>query len=249
MVARAEVNGGDFIRSHEQLKILWNGIPKKAGFATTMEARNIFHDTVPWEYVNEYYIHDQHSKDAIIPDILVHNYPPDTNSNGNAVVPAIFDVKMVRVDKRGDKYKAGVPGLGRQVDRAVKKVATACRRSCLRKAGKLDAKFATDDPTHPFTTAIQHTFATGNAIPLVSGAVGELNLEGHRLVELAARHAAAKADNSDITPESAVTSVKGSPYKNLLLNQFRRAIGCMAMRVAMEEKLRRLPLIHAKKPS
>ena len=71
--------------------------------------------------------------------------------------------------------------------------------------------------------------------------MGELNLEGHRLVELAARHAAARADNSDITPES-VTSVKGSPY-NLLLNQFRRAIGCMASRVAMEEKLRRLPLI------
>ncbi len=95
--------------------------------------------------------------------------------------------------------------------------------------------------SRPFTTAIQHTFATGNAIPLVLGAVGELNLEGHRLVELAARHAAAHADNSDITPES-VTSVKGSPY-NLLLNQFRRVIGCMAMRVAMEEKLRRLPLI------
>ncbi len=60
-------------------------------------------------------------------------------------------------------------------------------------------------------------------------------------MELAARHAAVQADNSDITPES-VTSVKGSPY-NILLNQFRKAIGCMGMRIAMEEKLRRLPLI------
>ena len=59
------------------------------------------------------------------------------------------------------------------------------------------------------------------AIPLVSGAFGELNVEGHRFVELCARYAAAIADNSDITPEE-VRSAWGSPY-NLLLSQLRRA--------------------------
>ena len=45
----------------------------------------------------------------MVPDILVHNYPPDNNANGNAVVPVIFDIKTVRVDKRGDLYKVSVP--------------------------------------------------------------------------------------------------------------------------------------------
>ena len=36
--------------------------------------------------------------------------------------------------------------------------------------------------------------------PLVSGAFGELNVEGHRLVALCARFAAAQTDNADITP-------------------------------------------------
>ncbi len=93
------------------------------------------------------------------------------------------------------------------MDRAVKKVDMAYRRTYLRKAEKLDDKYAHGDDSVPFSTAIQRTFATGNAIPLVSRAVlGELNLEGHRLVELSARHAVAKADNSDITPRS-VTSM------------------------------------------
>ena len=98
----------------------------------------------------------------------------------------------------------------------------------------------------PFTTALAQNFATGNAIPLVSGAFGELNVEGHRLVEVCARYAAAKADNSDITPAE-VRSAKGSPY-NLLLSQLRRAIGCMTTRTSAEEKLRRVHLIRSSKP-
>ena len=79
----------------------------------------------------------------------------------------------------------------------------------------------------------------------MSGAFGELNVEAHRLVEVCARHAAAKAENSDITPEE-VRSAKGSPY-NLLLSQFRRALGCMATRTAVDEKLRRVHLIRSSK--
>jgi hypothetical protein len=45
----------------------------------------------------------QVSKDAIIPDILIHNYPSDTNGHGNAVIAAITDVKTVRVDKGQNK--------------------------------------------------------------------------------------------------------------------------------------------------
>ena len=139
----------------------------------------------------------------------------------------------------------GVHGRKGGIDRAVKKKATACKSSYISRAKRLDDKFAAGDDGQPFQRAIQQTFATGNAIPLVVGAVGEFCVEGHRLVELMARHAAVKADNSDITPDK-VNSAKRSPY-NLYLTQFRRAIGCMAIRTAVEEKLRRVHLISSSK--
>ncbi len=243
-MARAKLNGGDFIRTHEQLKILINGIMRKAGFYTQMEARNIFHGLVEWEYLKEY-LKEQVQKDAIIPDILVHNYPGDNNAHGNATVAAMFDIKTVRIDKRGVIYKVGVQGRRGGIDRAVKKKTKACQSNYLSRAKKLDEKYAPGDHTKPFQRAIQQTFASGNAIPLVFGAVGEFCVEGHRLVELLARYAAAKAENSDITPDK-VSSAQRSPY-NLYLSQFRRAIGCMAIRTAVEEKLRRVHLIRSSK--
>jgi len=97
----------------------------------------------------------------------------------------------------------------------------------------------------PFSQAIKQTFATGNVIPLVSGAFAEVNVEAQRLIVKCAQHAAALEDNSDITPEE-VSSAKGSAY-NLLLSQFRRGIGCLGMKVAVEEKLRRIMLIRSNK--
>ena len=54
LVARAEVNGGDWIRSHEQLNGLWDDIFRKGGFYTTKEARNIFYGIVPWKFLKLY---------------------------------------------------------------------------------------------------------------------------------------------------------------------------------------------------
>ncbi len=164
-VARVEVNGGDHIRLHEQLKICWNGMMRKAGFATTMVARNIFHGSVEWEYLKKY-VDAQTSKDAIIPDILVHNYPADINGNGNAVGPAIFDIKTVRIDKRGDIYRAGVHGRGNKIFRVVKKKCNACRSSyTTNRAKKLDDLFAPGVTMKPFQSTLKNQFVTGNAIP------------------------------------------------------------------------------------
>ena len=113
------------------------------------------------------------------------------------------------------------------------------------KPGKLDDKFALGEASKPFSNAIKQTFATGNVLPLVSGAFAEVNAEAKRLVEKCARHAAALEENSDITPEEACYA-KGSAY-NLLLSQFRRAIGCLGMKAAVEEKLRRIMLIRSNK--
>ena len=53
--------------------------------------RNLFHGLVDTDLLQVYM--DAHtSKDAIIPNILLHKYPPYGNGNGRAVVPAMLTV-------------------------------------------------------------------------------------------------------------------------------------------------------------
>ena len=80
-------------------------------------------------------------------------------------------------------------------------------------------------------------------MPIICGAFGEMNKETHKLIIKCAKHATAHRDNSDITPEE-VSAAKGSPY-SLILSQFRRAFGCLAMRTAADEKLRKIMLIRS----
>ena len=91
---------------------------------------------------------------------------------------------------------------------------------------------------YPIITA-KHTllrsYWAGDAIPLVSGSFGELNVDGHCLIDKCAKYAASLVDNSDITPED-VHYAKGSPY-NLFLGQFWQAIGCLVVWTVAHEKL------------
>ena len=80
-------------------------------------------------------------------------------------------------------------------------------------------------------------------MPVVCGAFGEMNKDTHVLIIKCAKHPAAHRDNLDITPEE-VASTKGSSY-SLIFSQFRRAFGCLAMRVAADEKLRKIMLIRS----
>ena len=65
----------------------------------------MFHSLIDWEHL-EPYIDAQTSKDAIIADILICNYPVDTNGNGGAFVLVIFDIKTLQVGFSG-MYKMG----------------------------------------------------------------------------------------------------------------------------------------------
>lgn len=244
VVARAEVRGGDFRRSHDELKILFNGMLKHAGFYTTLEARNMFQGKIDARYLDSYCT--QHSSvNAIIPDILIHNYKNANDGNSRtACLPAIIDVKTLRVDKNQTMYTPGVHG-GRTIKKAVEKKSDQVRTDYKTRVGKLDDKFAPNNQHKPFATAYANTFATGGVMPVIVGAFGEINKHTHRLVINCAKHAAADRDNSDITPED-VASAKGSPY-NLILSQFRRALGCLAMRTAADEKLRKIMLIRSSK--
>jgi len=58
----------------------------------------------------------------IIPDILIHNFPSDSNGHGNALIAAITDVKTARIDKKvqNNNYRPGIQG-GCKIIRAVQK--------------------------------------------------------------------------------------------------------------------------------
>ena len=92
-----------FIRSHKELKFFMLEIFKKAGFAAVDEARNLFHGKVPDTLLRRY-LDEFERKNAIIPDILVDNYIPDSTANGATVSQASFDIKTLRIDKNSIFY-------------------------------------------------------------------------------------------------------------------------------------------------
>ena len=100
-VAACNLRGGDYHRTHDEIQYMYNAIFKQARYATSVQPPNIFHGKVPGECIDKY-LTLYHKKDCIIPDILVHDHPKDTNAAGARHMEAIFDVKTLRIDK--DRY-------------------------------------------------------------------------------------------------------------------------------------------------
>ena len=111
------------------------------------------------------------------------------------------------------------------------------------RAEKLDEKCASNYTTHPFAEALKNHFHSGGVHPLVFGAFGETNKATERLIKACAKYGASRMENSDVTPLSN-TMQKGTAY-HVMLTQFRRAIGVLAVRTAAETKIRRTELIRA----
>ena len=147
-----------------------NAIFRQAGFATTVEAPNIFHGKVPADCIDRY-LNLHRRKDAIIPDILVHNHPSDNNAAGARNMEAIFDIKTLRIDKNEDFYSETRRTFRRAVDTKVERV----RRSYMLAAEKLDIKCGANYTTHPFSEALKNNFNSGGVHPVVFGAFGETN--------------------------------------------------------------------------
>ena len=107
-----------------------------------------FHGKIDGRYLESYCA--QHSSvDAIIPNILIHNYKDASGNNRNACsMPAIIDVKTLRVDKNQTIYKAGIVHGGRVIMKALKKKSDQVRTEYETRVGKLDNKFATSNDQH-----------------------------------------------------------------------------------------------------
>lgn len=102
-VAHSMLRGVEFIRAHKELKMMTNVIFCQAGFSTIVESPNIFHSKVPSHCIQKY-INIHQLKDSIIPGILIHNHPNDTNSAGIQNMTATFDKKTLRIDKNETFY-------------------------------------------------------------------------------------------------------------------------------------------------
>ena len=152
---------------------------------------------------------------------------------------AIFDVRTLRIDKNGDLYTDKRRIFRRAVDTKVMRV----QRDYMMRAEKLDEKCASSYNTHPFAEALKNHFHSGGVHPLVFGAFGETNKETQRLIKTCVKNAASRMENSDVTPLSN-TMQKGTAYQVMLI-QFRRAMGVLAIRTTAETKIRRTELIRA----
>ena len=71
-VARARLCGGDWQRSHYDLQYLLSDIMQKGCLSVDVEAQNMFSNLIPEDTHREYQ-RSHTRKDAIIPDMLVHN--------------------------------------------------------------------------------------------------------------------------------------------------------------------------------
>eukprot|EP00957_Ditylum_brightwellii_P042642 3229064-Ditylum_brightwellii.AAC.1 len=98
-------------------------IAKTAGMQLQHEVENTFHGRVQEPYIGwycEYYLnsapHDRTAKkDAIIPNLLIHNYPTrderhqDSNGISHSTAPAILEVKGIHFGKNQQvRYPMGM---------------------------------------------------------------------------------------------------------------------------------------------
>ena len=93
------------------------------------------------------YLDNHVFRDSIIPDILIHDYPTDSNCHGSTSMESIFDIKTLRVDKNSSFYKQLPTGLAR---RATDTKVNTVRRDYMRRAEKLDIEFTDEDIIKPF---------------------------------------------------------------------------------------------------
>ena len=152
-VARSFLPGGDFIRAHNELETLVKKIFQRAGLQTTMQPLNIFHGKIPGPAMARY--NSLHAKEAIIPDILVHNYPLKARGVGHLNGEAIFDIKTVRIDKNGTIYPRSERRMKRRgVDSKLEKV----QREYSTRAEKFNKQCDNDINSTPFTDALKISF-------------------------------------------------------------------------------------------
>ena len=127
--------------------------------------------------------------------------------------------------------------------KAVEKRDQQIRTEYKRKARKLDENYAREEGATPFQEALQ-SFGGGGIRPLVIGAYGEVNDETYLLLKDCAAIAAQNPDVANMSPTTTSQHGSNNLYQ-ILLRQFRQALGCMATRLNAELIIRRIHYIRS----
>ena len=252
--------GGHQLALHREVQHSLSRLIRSSGLTNTLEANNLFDGLVPdpimARYHSVYQLQNVRSRDAIIPDILIDQFPHKAQSLTGGMhsisLPAIIEVKGVRVC--GSKYgrrprsRAQTSYLGpsdsaREVDiRAQEVKAEYANRVLL-----LDQRFSPSESSTPdeasgipglqgpFTAAYRHSFFSGGVVPGVIGHFSEVNQELDDLVISLASNAARRS-----CPSASSSSATKSTFSTLVA-EYRRVLGMTMTRSNASLKLCRLP--------
>ena len=135
---------------------------RHAGFATTNKPANIFHGKVSGPLLAAY-IRLHSRKNAIIPDILAHDFPADTNVSSASCMKAIFDIETLCVDRTAVFYCAQPPD-SKQHTHASNHKLCCVRHDYQRCAENIDVSRTNDGGSSHFTEALQTRFQSGGVI-------------------------------------------------------------------------------------
>ena len=144
VAAHRYLSGGGHIHFHNTMQHTLYQILRRCNFHTTLEAANIFHGIVPQPYISRYTSHYAQvtsgrydREDAIIPDILVTDYPVKGASyqprdGYNTMIPAMIEVKGLRITDNNYKLNG----------KAVEQRAARIHAEYVKKAKACDTQFA-----------------------------------------------------------------------------------------------------------
>ena len=251
-LAAAALPGQGHRALHNAIQHLMVDILKVAGIHSHMEAANFLNGKVGEPYINNYINHitrhpnPRSSLHAIVPDIHTYNFPSGrqriNDSGASTTDEAFFEIKTMT---------ACISRYGHvNIDTtAAERRAKAINVDYHKRFKKLDEVFASDvvgdgtaGITGPFEAA-QGRFFTGQVIPLVVGAFGDVNEELEKVLKRVAKAAAAETDGLSISP-LINTDRKGGAFR-IMHQQFRRAIGCAIVRGQAKLTLGRLHYVRA----
>ena len=125
--------------------------------------------------------------------------------------------------------------------RAVDKKAEWIRKDYILKCKQCDVKYAVDtSDSGPFLTALE-SFEGGGIFPIAIGAFGETNKEMDKFLQRCARLASARQEGVSLSPLAQQNS-KNSSY-SIIISKFRKVLGCVAMKVNLDIRHRRLQFV------
>ncbi len=213
---------------------------------TTREAAGIFNGKVSQAELAAYNGlvegSAEQGRKGIIPDILVSNYPAETQEGLDRLDGTTSLSKELIVENKGLRNTPqNYPKNKRATDSKAEKVIKEYSDKCRSLDSEIYPQPVGSTQEGPFTKALKQ-FAHGGIIPIVVGAFGETNNGFDKLVKKMAK-LAAKTERGKRAAPARYGSSRGPEVLHLTL--MRRYLGVQFVKINAQHKLRRMHLVGA----